>query len=252
MKDVSHYQRFEHLTYDHFRQMATDSTLSAYEKIGFPDEYREGKESLIFEDICAKLPRLQSKGATILDIGPGCSELPRLLIELCRKNHHSLLLVDSAEMLEHLPNEHFIQKFPAYYPDCPELLKAYCGRVDVLLIYSVFHYAFTEGNPWAFLDLSLSLLAEGGQMLIGDIPNISKRNRFFASPAGVRFHQEFTGTSEIPEVDFNRLEPGQIDDSVIFSLLNRARNRGCDAYVLPQNENLSMANRREDVLICKP
>src|SRR5256885_8167314 len=29
--------------------------------------------------------------------------------------------------------------------------------------------------------------------LIGDIPNVSQRKRFFSSPAGIKFHQEFTG-----------------------------------------------------------
>ena len=41
----------------------------------------------------------------VLDVGPGCSDLPRLLIDLCRQQRHHLLLCDSAEMLAHLPDE---------------------------------------------------------------------------------------------------------------------------------------------------
>jgi hypothetical protein len=39
---------------------------------------------------------------------------------------------------------------------------------------------------------------------------------------------------------------------VVFALLQRARLAGFDAYVLPQDPALPMANRREDVLIIRP
>jgi hypothetical protein len=246
------YKRFADLTFDDFRRMAGDDALSPYERIGFPDSYREGKEEAIFEDIAAKLPALGGRGKVVLDVGPGCSGLPLMLVELCRRQGHTLLLVDSAEMLARLPEEPFVRKFPAYYPRCEELFAEYAGRVDVLLSYSVLHYVFAESNLWDFLDASLALLADGGQMLVGDVPNVSMRRRFFSSPAGVRFHREFTGTETAPEVAFNRVERGQIDDAVVLSLVMRARAEGCDAYVVPQREDLPMANRREDILVRKP
>jgi cyclopropane fatty-acyl-phospholipid synthase-like methyltransferase len=246
------YKRFASLTFDDFRRMAQDDSLSIYEKIGFPDSYREGKEELIFKDIQAKLLNLSGREKIVLDVGPGCSRLPLMLIERCRAQGHTLLLVDSAEMLSRLPDESFIEKFPAYYPSADELFDRYAGKVDVILSYSVLHYVFAESNVWEFLDRSLALLADGGEMLIGDVPNISKRKRFFASPAGIEFHQAFTGTNEIPEVNFQRIESGHIDDAVVLSLLMRARAAGYDAYVLPQGQDLPMANRREDIFIRKP
>jgi hypothetical protein len=246
------YKRFANITFEDFRRMAQDESLSAYEKIGFPDSYRKGKEELIFEDIVTKLPSLSGQGKLVLDIGPGCSDLPRLLIEKCREQGHKLLLVDSAEMLARLPNESFIEKFAFYYPSSETFLQSYARKVDVILTYSVLHYVFAESNVWKFLDYSLALLADGGEMLIGDIPNGSKRKRFFKSAAGIKFHQEFTGTNEIPDVVFNRIESDNIDDSVVLSLLMRARSAGFDAYVLPQRNDLSMANRREDILIRRP
>lgn len=250
--DTNNLQRFAHLNFEDFRRMATDTTLSPHEKIGFPDHYRKGKSVAIFNDILQKLSLLNEKEQTILDVGPGCSDLAHTLIEHCHDRSHRLLLVDSAEMLAQLPDTHFIQKWPAYYPDCPPLFEQYNGKVNVLLTYSVFHYIFTESNIWRFIDQSLALLAPGGQMLIGDIPNISKRKRFFASAAGAKFHQAFTGRDELPEVAFNTPEPDQIDDAVILSILQRVRAAGCDAYVLPQHPDLPMANRREDILITKP
>ncbi len=246
------YRMFANLTFDDFRRRAQDDSLSKYEKIGLPDSYREGKEGLIFQNIVADLPMLNASGKVVLDIGPGCSDLPQMMIDLCRERGHKLLLVDSAEMLAHLPNHDFIQKFPAYYPQCQPLFENYNSKVDVILTYGVLPMIFIEGNVFDFLDRSLELLAEGGEMLIGDIPNISKRRRFFSSPAGVKFHQTFMNTDAAPDVQFNNVVRHKLDDSVILALLNRARSQGFDAYVLPQHADLPMANRREDILIRKP
>jgi hypothetical protein len=246
-------ERFKDLTFDKFRELATDQKLSRYEKIGFPNAYREGKELAIFADIKSKLTSLESKRKTVLDIGPGCSGLAHMMIELCAENDHHLILADSQEMLDHLPNASHITKIPGIYPkDCPGLFEEYAERVDTILIYSVFQYVFAEGNIFDFIDKSLKLLAPQGSMLIGDIPNNAKRKRFFASTQGISHHQQFTGTDEVPAVTFNALEEGKIDDSVIMALILHCRNAGFDTYVMPQAANLPMANRREDVLITRP
>jgi hypothetical protein len=246
------YRRFATITFDDMRKMAQDESVSRFEKIGFPDSYREGKGELIFQSIVTNLPLLNETGKVVLDVGPGCSDLPHMIINLCRDRGHKLLLVDSEEMLAHLPDYEFIQKFPAYYPQVDPLFQEYASKVDVLLTYSVLQMVFVEGNFWEFLDRSLELLAEGGEMLIGDLPNASKRRRFFSSSNGIKFHQQFMNTESLPEVRFNTLERHQIDDSVILALISRARNQGFDAYVLPQHPDLPFANRREDVLIRRP
>lgn len=244
--------RFANLAFEDFKKLAKDESLSKYERIGFPDSYRSGKEEFIFQDILVKLSALNQKNKTVLDIGPGCSDLPEMLINLCRENQHSLTLIDSVEMLAHLPDDVNIHKIAALYPNCPEVISDLKGKVDVILCYSVLHYILVDAAFFRFLDTSLSLLTPGGQFLIGDIPNISKRKRFFASETGIRFHQEFMKTTDLPSVAFNEIEHDQIDDVVVFALLQRARAQGFDAYVLPQSSNLPMANRREDILIVRP
>lgn len=243
-------KRFENLTYEDFRRMATDESLSGYEKVGFPDEYREGKEEAIFADIVAKLPALSAIEGVVVDIGPGCSELPRMLIDLCQQRRHTLVLVDSDEMLAQLPEGDAVRVAGRFPDDAP--LDAYVGKADAVLVYSVLHHVFAEANLWAFIDRSLELLRSGGRLLLGDIPNVSKRKRFFSSAAGVAHHQQFTGTASIPAVTFNMLEPRKVDDAVVLGIVTRARLAGFDAYVVPQPETLPMANRREDVLIEKP
>jgi 2-polyprenyl-3-methyl-5-hydroxy-6-metoxy-1,4-benzoquinol methylase len=246
------YTRFANLGFDDFRKLAKDDALSSNEKIGFPESYRAGKEQTILSDLLVKLPILGLREGTILDVGPGCGDLARLMISHAEKQAHHLILVDSEEMLANLPDKANVTKIAAYYPQCPELFAHHAAKVDAIIVYSVFQYVFAESNAWDFVDRSLSLLAPGGRLLLGDLPNTSKRKRFFASETGIRFHQDFTQSDEIPQVQFNVPEPSQIDDAVVMAIVARARAAGFDAYVLPQAADLPMANRREDILIVRP
>ena len=234
-----------------FARLAGDARLSKYEKIGFPDAYRQGLEPAIFADICSKLPRLAERGRQVLDIGPGCSDLPAMMIGLCDTQGHQLHLVDSAEMLAQLPDKPFVQKYVGMFPQCRDRLDVLHGRVDVILCYSVLHYVFVDADVDEFIDTIVELLAPGGEALIGDIPNGSKRQRFFTSDAGIAFHRAFTGTDTLPPSDENT-SANRIDDAAIIGLLQRARAAGADAYWLPQPASLPMANRREDILIRRP
>lgn len=244
---------FHELTFDKFRELAQSEQLSHHEKVGFPNEYREGKEELIFADVLAKLRSLDGEGKTVIEIGPGCGSLPVMLTAVCKERGHRLHFVDSPEMLAQLPEEEPIRKWPGRYPDDVGALFAHLnGRVDTIIAYSVIQYVFAEGNLWDFLDRTLFLLADGGEILLGDVPNATMRKRFFSSAAGAQCHREYTGRDEAPEVRFNQLEPGQMDDSVVLAILSRARAQGFHAWVVPQREGLPMANRREDILIRKP
>ena len=245
-------KRFERLTFADFRRMALDESLSPYEKIGFPDSYRAGAEEAILEDIVAKVPALAGAGKRVVDIGPGCSGLPRLLLDLCERNGHEAILVDSHEMLAQLPDRRGVVKVAGAFPHDVELPGELAGTVDAIVVYSVLQYVHAEANVDTFLDRALELLAHGGAMLIGDIPNASKRARFFASPAGLDFHRRFAGTDAPPPAADAGPASGGIDDGVVLGLLARARAGGFDAYVVPQAANLPMANRREDVLITRP
>jgi hypothetical protein len=242
---------FSKIGFEDFRRMATDPKLSIYEKIGFPPTYRRNKEGLIFADIVGKLPLLNAQRKTVVDVGIGCSGLALSMVGHCRRRQHTLLAIDSEEMLRHLPDGPRLHKLPGYFPSISGLDR-WRGRIDVVVVYSVLHYVFSESNLFAFLDTAVSLLARGGSMLLGDIPNVSKRRRFFASPTGIAFHRRFMKTRERPEVHFARIEAAQIDDGVIFAILHRYREFGCDTYLLPQGEKLPMANRREDIVIRKP
>jgi hypothetical protein len=247
------FNKFEDNTYEAFRRRAKDPTLSLDEKIGFPDVYRKGKDDLIFDDIASKLTRLLLQQQVVVDIGAGCGGLAMLLIERCAEQGHRLVQVDSPEMLALLPEAPHVERVAGRFPDeCNELLDKLRCRAHCVLAYGVLPSVFVESNVFEFVDRALELLAEGGQLLLGDLANISKRKRFFASEAGVRFHQEFMATSERPEVRFNVLESGSFDDAVLLAIVSRCRSAGFDAYVVPQRDGLPFANRREDILVTRP
>jgi SAM-dependent methyltransferase len=243
-------ERFERLTFDGFRELALDSSLSRYEKIGFPDAYRHGAEPAILADIMSKLPALDGSSCRFLDIGPGCSGLPRMLLGLCEERGHRAALIDSPEMLALLPEGPHVEKLPGRFPEA--MPADGLGSFDAILAYSVLHYVFDEGDAFAFLEGALALLAPGGRLLLGDIPNVSKRARFLRSAAGRRFHRDFTGRDEDPPRSLTDPAPGGLDDQVVLELLTLARASGCDAYVMPLAPELPLANRREDILVAKP
>src|SRR5215203_1150531 len=218
------YERFKSLSFDDFRKLAIDDSLSPYQKIGFPDEYRKEKEHLIFNDIVSKLDLKDQKNKIVLDIGCGCSDLAHFIVNISKESEFKLLLADSEEMLGLLPDEPYIEKFSGYFPDqTSSLINQYIGQIDYIVCYSIFHYVFYNTCVFKFLDIAVSLLKPGGKLLIGDIPNINKRKRFFSTEQGIRFHQTFTGTNTIPDIQHLVVEPTQIDDGVIFSILQRYR-----------------------------
>jgi hypothetical protein len=247
------FSKFVDATYEAFRRRATDPSLSVHEKVGLPDAYREAKEGLILEDIASKLTRLELRDQVVIDIGSGGGTLSALIMEHCAAHGNRLVQVDSPEMLALLPEaphaERVFGRFPA---ECEGLLKELAGGAHCVLAYGVLQCVYAEANVFDFVDRAAELLAEGGQLLLGDLPNISKRKRFFASERGVRFHQDFMDTSERPVVDFNVLEAGAIDDAVMLAIVSRCRAAGFDAYVVPQADALPFANRREDIVVTRP
>jgi hypothetical protein len=155
-------------------------------------------------------------------------------------------------MLAHHPDGPGLIKVAARFPDCPSLNASHHGRADAVIVYSVIQYAFRDASVFEFLDAALELLAPGGRLLVGDLPNASMRRRFLAGEAGRAHHREYTGRDEEPELHFNTLDRGEIDDAVALSLLLRARSGGFHAWLVPQATALPMANRREDLLIQRP
>ena len=252
-RDKKYIENYSHLslTFEDFKKMANDPSLSRSEKIGFPESYRNGLESIIIDDLSSKLKNLNSFNKKILDIGSGCSELTQNLIEKTKKHKHHLFLCDSEEMLDLINNEQQISKITGKFPYNFEKFTELKNALDLIIVYSVMQHIILEDSIFNFIDSSLELLKSGGELLIGDIPNISKRERFFRSEKGIKYHQEYTQSKSLPDYKTATLQKNKIDDSLVFTILQRYRNFGYETYLLAQNPTLPMANRREDILIIK-
>jgi hypothetical protein len=233
--------------------MAEDSSLSANEKIGMPDATRLGFDESILADILQKLPSLAGRGHIVVDIGSGCGTFAHHFIAFCREREHSLLLVDSPEMLKHLPDSPRVSKIEGRFPaNESTIVDQIPAGADAVLAYGVLSVVFADSNPFVFVDRAAALLRSGGHLLLGDVPNASKLRRFLTSHAGVRYHKEYMRTEQPPQLGVFDSTTDRIDDGVVLGIIDRMRRRGFDAYVVPQSESLPLANRREDILIVRP
>ncbi len=252
MNEENKIEKLSDLDFNKFKTLANDESLSRYEKIGFFNHFREGKEALIWEDIQSKISSLTLDCARILDIGPGCSDLPFMLLKNAEEKKQNVVLIDSEEMLNQLPDFDFCDKFSAMFPnETKQWSKENKNTFQAIICYSVLHYIAIESSVELFVEAVCDLLAPGGMALIGDIPNVSKRNRFFSSEEGIQFHQNNHGPNSFPEINWSEKKPGEFNDDDVFSILKMARTKGLEAFVLPQNSSLPMANRREDILFVK-
>ena len=239
-------------TYREFRELAKDPALSLNEKCGYADAWRGGQAARIYADIRAKLGVLDTLGAKILDIGPGCSELSQYIVEATAAQQQCLTVIDSPEMLRLLPDRTHLTKVEGPFPRCLQRKGGGLGRFDAILAYSVVQTVFVEANLYAFIDAAVQLLGEAGQLLIGDIPNATMRKRLMVSDAGRAYHKLHYAHLPEPNVVFNALSPGEIDDGVVLGLVARMRAAGLHAFVVPQAADLPFANRREDILVVRP
>lgn len=127
---------------------------------------------------------------------------------------------------------------------------------DKILIYSVLHCLANEEEVFAFVDRARALLAPGGRMLIGDIPNRDLKARFLSSAAGQQFEQEWRASiaaapvQEGPEPDLlEDSELVQFDDTLVQKLVDHFHKAGLDCWVRPQPPTLPFGNSREDMLV---
>jgi len=241
------------LSYDDFKSLALDNSLSSNQKVGFPDEFRtDDQYRLIFHDLCSKVANLSKQGIELLDIGCGCSLLSNLISSQLKHSGGHLWLCDSLEMLSQCEKDRHITHVPGEFPGVlSSNNKLSSIQFDVIIAYSVIQYVFLHKNLFSFIDSCLEKLKPGGQLFLGDIPNTSMRNRFLASDSSTDYHNHnYPGLAKPSPQIFSSFK--YIDDSIIISILHRSRNQGYHSFVLPQPTELSMANRREDILIIKP
>jgi hypothetical protein len=234
------------LNFDDFKALATDTGLADYERVGFTAAHRAARECAVFPDIRDKLS-LDALRPTdrIVDIGAGCSRPVRDLVAWAGDRQITVELVDSAEMLANLPDAPYVVKIPGRYPDNSEALQPPYQRI---IVYSVLPMIVFHQNHIEFCDRAAALLAPGGMLFIGDIPNASKKRRFVSTQFGKSVSRQFASGDPQPPP----MAVAEIDDALVFSLMSRYRLRGYETYLLPQSPDLPLNYTREDMLIVRP
>ncbi len=107
------------------------------------------------------------------------------------------------------------------------------------------------------IDRACALLASGGRLLLGDIPNSDRKARFNDSPKGIAFGSEWKKLRETSTEDhfsaFDKVANlATLDDDKVLSILTRYRKAGFNAFVVEQNPNLPFGHTREDIIIVRP
>ena len=156
-------------------------------------------------------------------------------------------------MLALLPDQEGVIKCKGMVPDeFDQFIEEKKGYYDVILLYSVIQYIFKDSDIWKFLDSTLKMLNKGGYLFLGDIPNLSMKKRFLSSDEGLKFHRSYYGNDSSPDLSTTNLDSNQFDDEVVLKIIIRARSMGYHSWLVPQNNELTFSNRREDILIKKP
>ncbi len=238
--------------YDGYGELSARATCATALAGRYPTQ--AAAETLIAGDVAAKLALGPTH--TLLEIGCGVGNL---LIPLSFRvatatgvDHPAIVARARTRFAD--PSLAWIE---GQFPDV-----VLAGPFDRILIYSVVHYLDSLAAVEDFLDRALDLLAPGGRLLIGDLPNSDRKRRFQASPAGQAFETEWRAMSigaadaaerrAQAEAFGGTTSLGAFSDADILALLGRYRRCGCHTYVLAQDPALPFGHTREDLVIVKP
>lgn len=219
-------------------------------------------EPMIFADTIHKLR--VSRNERGLDIGCGCGTLAMLWDEKAKLENLQLTMLDFPAVISRLKStlksktkNNIINFISGIFPD--ELSEALEPEsYDFIVLYSVLHYS---DDPSNMIDAAVNLLRPGGRLLVGDIPNISRKGRFLSTSTGRAFDasyhniplveaKHFKNHHEFVELQTNTKDIA-LDDRFILNTLNHWRDQGLDTYILPQPLDLPFSLTREDLLIIK-
>lgn len=129
-------------------------------------------------------------------------------------------------------------------------------KFNKILVYSVIHYMRDLNQLKILIRKMLKITLPNGKILLGEVPNISKKKRFLNSKIGKKIDQSF-------KVDVERLNKKypksmnlnnkfiSIDDKDLSSIIFYCNKLGADAYILPIENGLPFCNTRVNILIKK-
>jgi 2-polyprenyl-3-methyl-5-hydroxy-6-metoxy-1,4-benzoquinol methylase len=212
-------------------------------------EFQQDAQKLILCDLEAKLRPLPQHSLLEIGCGPG-----NLLIPLSFRVR-TAVGIDHPDLIEAAKSRCESENMRFLAGRFPET--AIDDKFDRILIYSVLQCVTDFAEAARFLDAAAALLAPGGRMVVGDLPNADRKSRFQNSEAGQKFEVEWAQLREAnPESGPNPLSGvsslGTFNDQMIVDLIHRHRAAGFHAYVVDQDPALPFGHTREDIIIVRP
>ena len=110
------------------------------------------------------------------------------------------------------------------------------------------HYIIQKTDYKKAIKKIFQLLKTGGEIYIGDLPNLDMLKRFLKSENGKELHKK-NFTKKINLKKIKNKNNFKLSDNVILDILEYFRRNGCHSYLIPQEINLPLSNRREDIYI---
>jgi SAM-dependent methyltransferase len=131
-------------------------------------------------------------------------------------------------------------------------------KFDKIVAYSVVHYLSNISEFHKFIKKALKLLKPGGILLLGDVPNVSKKKRFIKSP----FYLKINSSWNKKKNSYRNIATKKLllnsddsllkfDDLTLLKIVKKYNSKNVETYYLHQNNGLYLNNTRIDLLIKK-
>ena len=216
--------------------------------------FQKNSAQYIPDDVAKKL--ILNKDDNVLDIGCGSGDIAISISEKVK----TITVCDHENVLKRLEQKNPKGNF-SYVPE--NFLKADFKKIKYskILIYAVLQSLSTKEELFLFLEKVKDLVDEGGRILIGDVPNYAKLNRFLATERGNVFSKEWNklkkeeNSKEVAVTKFfsdDNVSSIVFDDQLIFEILKFFRDNNFNSFLLEQKHNLPFGNSREDIVVNHP
>ena len=226
----------------------SDSAISNVEKFGRYHLQKEDEKRIVLEII----DKLKINATdSLLDIGSGTGNLSIPLSFFC-SNLIALVNPNVIKVLKGRSKGK--ENFDFISGDF--LNTKINNKFDKILIYSILHYLKDDAKVFEFIDKAISLIADGGKLLLGDIPNVSLKTRFINSSFGKKFANKWNTklnlnkiNNPIIKAEINDEQTPIFDDKLMLDMIEHIRSKNYNAYLMPQPSNLPFGYTCEDILV---
>ena len=171
------------------------------------------------------------------------------MVKYAKKNKINLTLNDIPEVIRFLKKRYKKNKNIKYLSGEFQKQKIK-KRFNKVLCYSVIQ---CTNNPKVFFNEILNIVSDQSSILIGDIPNTSKKKRFLTSKFGKKFEEKRI-KKKINNINKYLKENKQnnlINDELIKEFLIKSKKKGFNFFILRQDSKLPFSYTREDILVEK-